>query len=383
MSTNTLGVFNPIFYAQEALIILSNAMGMANRVHRGYETERRSFSRGQTISIARPSSFTAEDAPSTAQNIVTGTVDITLSNWKEVKFELTDKELAWTTERIIAEHITPAAIALAENVDDALCGLAKQVPWHYDLNATPGSVVADVTGPRAVLFGNGVPMKDPRNLHFMVDGTMENGLLANSAFTTFNGAGSEGQSSQITGALGQRFGMGFFANQNVASHTKGTASTGTLAVNGTPALGATTINLDAVSVTGTLVPGDTFVIAGNTQRYAITNTVTAGSNAFAAVTFTPGLAAAPSDDAVVTVSLDNHTMNLAFHRNFAALAMAPLPEMGNELGAKVQTVTDPITGLSIRSRIFYVGDTSTVKVALDILYGYKLLDGNLAVRARG
>ena len=82
---NTLGVYDPIFYAQEALIHLENALGLANRVHRGYDEERKSFGKGQTISIRKPSTFTVEDAPSTAQDLDTEYVDITLNNWKEVK----------------------------------------------------------------------------------------------------------------------------------------------------------------------------------------------------------------------------------------------------------------------------------------------------------
>ena len=60
--------------------------------------------------------------------------------------------------------------------------------------------------------------------------------------------------------------------------------------------------------------------------------------------------------------------------------MAPLPELPDELGAKVATVSDPVTGLSVRSRIYYVGDSSEVHVALDVLYGVKTLDNNMAVR---
>ena len=62
------------------------------------------------------------------------------------------------------------------------------------------------------------------------------------------------------------------------------------------------------------MPGDSFVIAGNTQRYAITNTVTAAANAFVGVTFTPALVAAAANNAVVTLLVDTHAANLAFHR---------------------------------------------------------------------
>ncbi|OPZ31640.1 MAG: P22 coat protein - gene protein 5 [Synergistetes bacterium ADurb.BinA166] len=72
---------------------------------------------------------------------------------------------------------------------------------------------------------------------------------------------------------------------------------------------------------------------------------------------------------------------LAFHRHAFALAMAPLSDMGGRLGAQIATVADPVTNLSIRSRLWYEGDTSTVKVALDALWGVQVLNPNLAVRA--
>lgn len=382
--TNTLGVYNPIFYAQEALIQLESALGMAGRVHRGFDEERKSANKGDTINIRRPSTFTAQNAPSTAQDLDTETVAMVLDQWKEVKFKLTDKELAYTGERIINDHIRPAAYALADNVDQALNALYADIPWLYSLNASPGSVVTDVTGPRKVLFDNGVPIGDSSNMFYEVDGTLEAGLLANSAFGQWQGAGPTGQATQVRGAMGERFGLNFFANQNVtAGHTSGTASATTLAVLADTSKGATTIGLDAGSVTGTVVPGDSFVIAGNTQRYAITNTVTAATNAFAGVTFTPPLAADAAEDAVVTLTTSDSTAeNIAFHRNAFGLGMAPLPDSARELGAKVETVQDPITGLSLRARVYYVGDSSEVHVALDILYGVKTLDPNLAVRCR-
>lgn len=381
--TNTLGVYNPIFYAQEALIQLEKALGMAGRVHRGFEAERKSANLGDTISIRRPSTFTAAAAPSVAQDISTQTVQIVLSSWKEVKFALTDKELAYTGDRIINDHIRPAAYALADDIDQALNALYKDVPWFYDLSGTP--VVADVIGPRKILFDNGVPIGDPAMVHYEIDSTFEAGLLGLSAFSQQQGAGDQGVSTQMRGSLGPKYGFEMFANQNVATHTKGTCNDGALQVKGATTKGATTIGLDAVDggVTGTLVAGDTFVIAGNTQRYAVTATATASGNEFVGVTFTPPLAQDHADNDAVTVRLDNHTADLAFHRNAFALAMAPLPEMGNELGAKVFTATDPVTGLSIRARVFYIGDSSKVVVALDTLYGVKTLDPNLAVRACG
>jgi len=378
---NTLGVYNPIFYAQEALIALEKALGMAARVHLGYDEERRSFQRGETVNIRRPSTFTAQNAPSAAQNVTTGTVAITLDQWKEVKFALTDKELAFTGERIINDHIRPAAYALADNIDQALAGLYVKIPWYYDLHAT--GEVADLTGPRKILFDCKVPLVDIGNVHYMMDGTLEQHMLNQAAFSQQQGAGDEGVTTQRRGSLGTKFGFECFSNQNVKTHTAGTfACAAPLVKTGWTAGDVAGTIYHASALTGTLTAGDSFVVAGNTQRYVVLALATAGSNEIA-VTFYPALAADAAGDAAVTVRADSHSANLAFHRNAFALVTAPLSEMGNELGARIATVQDPITGLSLRSRLYYIPDSSLVNVALDVLYGYTCLDPNLACRCCG
>lgn len=379
MATNTLSVYDPIFYAQEALIALEKSLGMAGLVHRGYEKNPQE--RGSIISIKAPATFAAQDAPSSAQNLVASEVQIVLDKWKEVKFELTDKELSATGEQIINDHIRPAAYALADEIDQELLKLYKFVPWYFDVTAT--AAPSDLINARKILRDNKVPLNDG-NLFAVVDSDMEADLLANAAFTQYTGAGETGVASQLQGSLGRRFGMEILASQNIQSHTKGTASTGTLAVNNAAgyAAGTTALALDAVAVTGTLVAGDSLVFAGHSQRYVVTATATAAGNAFASVSIFPALKAAVADDEVVTVNLDNHSACLAFHRNSFALATAPLSELGGQLGAKVATIVDPLTRLSLRSRMFYVGDSSKVVVALDVLYGVKTLEPNRAVRLR-
>lgn len=379
----TLGSYNPVLYANEALIHLENALGMARRVHRGFDRERQSFDKGDTINIRKPSQLTVNNAPATAEDLVTETVVITLDQWKEVKFKLTDQELAWSDERIIAEHIKPAAYKLADSIDLALSGLTADIPWFYDLADT--KVVADVIQPRKVMFDNGVPLNDPAKLHYMVNGHQEAGFLGLSAFTQHQGAGDLGVNAQMRGSLGTKYGVEIFANQNVITHTKGTCDDVALLVDGTVAKGLNTLTIDAADagVTGTLVPGDSFSIAGHTQRYAITNTVTAASNEFVGVTFVPSLEAEATDGDVVTPRLDTHTANVMFHENAFALVMAKLPDqLASELGAKVATVQHD-SGLAIRSRIYYIGNSSVVHVALDVLYGIKTLDPNMGVIGAG
>ncbi|MEI8186095.1 MAG: P22 phage major capsid protein family protein [Chlorobiaceae bacterium] len=378
MATNVLGIYDPLFYANEALIALESALGMSGRVHRGYDKD--SKAKGSTIEIKKPGIFTAMDAPSYDQNIETTYVEMKLDQWKEVKFSLTDKELSFTGDQIISDHIRPAVYALAKDIDTKLNSLASYVPWYVDAQSVTS--IDDLTNISQVMFDNKVAMDDG-SLHLEVGSTLRGGFQK--VFANNNVAGTSAQDVLKTGHIGTWLGYEIFGNQNVGTHTKGTCSAATLAVNGALGKGASFISLDASAVTGTLLLGDTFSIAGDSQRYAVVNDtpVTASGNCFAGVQIYPPLAQAVADNAVVTVSLMNFTNNIAFHRNAFALAMAPLSDVGEQLGnARVATVSDPVSKLAMRSRIWYAPDTSAVKVALDVLYGVKCLDPNMACLLR-
>lgn len=378
---NVLGAYDPIFYAQEALILLEKSLGMASRVFRGYD--RTPQDRGSTITIRKPSTFSVQDAPSTAQDVATEQASIVLNQWKEVKFALSDKELTYTGEQIINEHIRPAAYALADYIDQQLFALYKDIPWFTGSAGTTPNSVSAITAARKALFDNKVPFQDPNMLHLVVDSAAEAEFLALPAFSQYQGAGDDGARTQFNGSLGRKFGLEISANQNVPTHTKGTASTTACTLTGAHAKGVTSISIGAGSLTGTLVPGDSLVIAGNTQRYAVTNTNTASGNAMTAVGIFPALAQAYSGGESVTLTLQNGVRNLAFHRNAFALATAPLSDLGDGVGARIATVQDPLTGLSLRARLWYEGDSSKIKVALDILFGLKTLDANLAAALLG
>jgi hypothetical protein len=375
--SNTLSSYDPLFYAQEGLIALEKALGLANRVHRGYDKSPRT--KGSVIDIRVPSVFTAANAPATAADITATNVQINLDQWKEVKFKLTDKELSATQDDIINEHIRPAAYALADNIDQAIAAQYYLIPWIEAAEST--AAVSDIVNCRKILFDNGVPMNDGM-LYFMVSPTIEAEFLQQSAFAQWSGAGATGEATQRTAVFGNRYGFEFFANQNAPSYTAGALSAGTqLQLNANITAGATsTVFKDSGgSLTGTVKAGDTFVIAGHSQRYAVTADATASSN-LVSVSFSPAAATDYTASDNVTESQTTSTQSLAFHRNFLALAMAPLPEHGNQLGAKIASLADPKTGLALRSRMYYVGDSSEVHVALDVLYGVKVLDGNRAVR---
>ena len=394
IGSTTLGVYNPIFYANEALIHLEKALGMASRVHRGFDSERQAFGKGDTINIRRPDTFSVQTGGTAASaGVATETVAISLDQWKEVKFALTDKELAFSGDRLISDHIAPAAYALADNIDQALVAL------HLDAgNAAVwggSNPITDITTARKAMFDAAVPM-DAGSMHMMLSGEMERQALANSAFSQWQGAGDAGVSTQLRGSLGTKFGFECFSNQNALGEASGDQTYFAYGNNDDYAAQTTAAYAKGVSSIAIDGAGNSKVWADNspvkirmtngqdhytTLSAAVTTHASAGT---ATLSLNDPLRHAVADDAAVvylgTGNSKNVETGLAFHKNAFALAMAPLPEIGNELGAKVATVSDPVTGLSLRSRVYYVGDSSQVHVALDVLYGVKTLDAAMACR---
>lgn len=383
--SNNINPYDPIWYVNEALIQLEKSLGLAARVFRG--VDKNPQQPGSTIQLRRPGTFTAADAPSVAQDIKPDSLQVSLNYWREVKFSLTDKEISYGGERIIEDHIRPAAVALADDIDTKLVALYKYVPYFNSVTLS-SATVADVLAARRTLFTNRAPMSD---LHFMVDGYLEEKLLGLAAFSQYQGAGQLGADTQMRGTLGTRYGFEFFSNQNVPSHLSGTSADVDGAVDygsgttGVYPVGATTVHIDGVTSGGTAKAGDIITFTGDSQAYAITADVTFTSGE-GDVTIDPPLKKALDENQVCAIGFPSasggtKTQNIAFHRNAFCLAMAPLPRTGDGLGARMAVQVDPVSQLALRSRIWYDGDTSKVLVALDCLYGVKCLDGNLAVRA--
>lgn len=379
--SNTLGNYDPIFYAQEALIQLHKALGLAGRCHRGYEPTPQT--KGSTINITRPSVFAATNVNTatggTIQDLSPENVSIVLDTWKEVKFALSDKELTFTKEKIITDHIAPAAYAIADAVDQSLAGLYKYIPWKTAITGTPA--IADITLARNTLFDLKCPMDE--RLHIMVDGAVEAGFLNLAAFHTSEGAGSQGVDTQMRGTLGRKFGFEIFANQNAPAHTSGTMADTAGALNAGYAAGVETIVVKSLTDGQTVEEGDIITITGDPQNYVVTSGGTVATTL--SLDIYPPLKQAALANAVVTVTLPSGTgatknQCMAFHHDAFALAMAPLSDIGSVLGARVATISDPVSNLSIRSRIWYDADLSTVKIGLDALWGVKMLNPNLAVR---
>jgi hypothetical protein len=389
---NYIDPYNPIFYAQETLMALENALGYAARVHRGFDAERRTFNKGQVIQISKPSTFTTQaGGTGTAQDLNPELTQINLNNFREVKFQVTDVQGAYTGEKIISDHINPAAYAIAAYIDAQLAALRKDIPWSYDGLDAKTYNSSDITGTRKVLRDiAGTVVDNPQDVHFAVDSTMEQKFLDMNIFHQAQVTGQGNNAPLFNGSLGTRFGAEFFTNQSATQHTSGTVvSAGTDvagAVNGPHAIRATSLAVNGFSLVETFKKGDSIVIAGHTQRYTVAADATLAAGA-GTLTIFPGLKVAlagaevvtAEDGTVANVQASSYYPSTMFHKNAFALAFAKLPETGNKAGALMASVQDPTSGIAVRSRIAYVDTTAAVNVTLDVLFGVKTLDPNLAV----
>lgn len=391
--SNALGNYDPNFYAAQALVQLEKVLGMASRVYRGYDKEPQQL--GSVINLRRPTYFAAQSMPISTANTTdlnTDSVAITLDQWFGVQFALTDKELSYTSERIINEHIRPAAIAVADKIDQSLNAKATEIPWYYvaQNTGTATNQITDIPAVRRRLFDNQVPTSD---IHLEFNGEREQYFLSCDTFNRYQNAGQT--VTQERGTLGEKFGFEIFANQNVGAQPAGGnfAVTGGTLTCATATVGSTSLSLAAATCAGSLVVGD-IVQVGNTgtdglsglafsanRNFVVTANATAAGNAIT-VTVSPKVSTAISAGAVSAVKLQSSSKfdNLGFHRNAFALAMAPLPETANRMGAIVASVADPITGLSLRVTMWYQGADAKVYIRIDALWGVKVLQPDAAVR---
>lgn len=389
---NTLGNFNVPLFAATALDILMNSLSTPRRVNRAYESERRAFDKGDVVNIRRPSTFTVYDAPigTSADDLKTESVQIALDQYKETKMAVTDRELAYTTEQIIREHISPMAYALGNSVDAALLAQSYLIPHCQQITAASAGIEV-LTGADRIMRENRVPDDGPSRRHYAANPRVWERWIGNAAFAQHQGAAAGGVATQETAQLAQKYGFQPYPTNNglaVAAQATPTVTTGL--TNGAHDKGATSIALDATTFTGTLAAGMVIQIgaeastagqAYNQQLYSVTANVTASGNA-ATVSISPPLRADVADGVAWTVKVNAaaaaYQTELAFHSDCLALCMVPLP--GAAPGAEIQTATDAASGVSVRARYYYDGHLAKRFFAMDILYGVKVLNADLGVR---
>jgi len=408
-------LITPSIIAKEALVQLENNLGMANNVHREYKKE---FVKvGDTVSIRKPVKFYAADGKTRVnQDVEEANTSITVDKQKHVSWKFSSKDLTLTVEDYSERYIKPAMIALANTIDRSGHNQYTNV---WNLVGTPGTTPANFAAMAAAA---------QRMDEMAVSTDMRRAMLNPAAGYAIAGSAtalymnSVNQQAYRKGSIGEIAGLETFRSQNVVSHTVG-AYGGTPLVNGasqnvTYAASKSTNSQSLVTdgwtadTTGILKAGDVFTIAGvyamnpvpgegttgklqmpYLQEFTVLADADSGATTGpATLTISPAIitsgpyqtvSAAPADNAVITVKTGTastaYPQNLAFHKNAFALVTCPL-ELPDGVEFKAR---ETHKGLSVRVVKQYSIDADDDIIRLDVLYGWKSIYPDLAVRITG
>ncbi len=358
----------PEVIAREALLVLENNLVMANLVHRDYANE---FAQvGDTVTVRKPATFAAKNFAGaiSRQDVSEGSVAVKIDRHRDVSFAVSAKELTLDIADFSAQLIAPAMRAIAQAVDSDLLNEVANVAASVTATASPTDL-KDIANLSKTLDMAKVPL-DQRRLVMSPTHKYNYATTDNLSHVAFSGNGD----TLRQGQLGRLYSLDTYMDQNCPESVAITPGTATAySITGTQ--GATTVALSGVTpTTATIKAGDCFILDG--YRYYFTEDKTASSGAVSSIGVDCELVETYTAKAAYVAS-DVHS--LAFHRNAIALVTRPL---ALPMGAGHAAIMDN-KGLGVRVVYGYDQDSKTDTVSLDVIYGIKLLDSDMAVKLVG
>lgn len=361
----------PDIIAQEALMVLQSNLVAAELVYRDYVTEFTGAKVGDTVTIRKPATFTAQEFTGQVviQNANEQGIPLVLEKHFDVTFQVTSKQWTLDLNSFSEQLIQPAMLAIAEGVDRYL--LSKAADINNTAVVAGMTTLADLTKIDLALNTNRVPVA-PRNV--IISPTIKASMMQIDAVHRADIRADGGQALR-NASLGHIMGMDWYMSQNIG---KTVGPGGAPAVNGAVAAGATTMNVDGATAAGLIAAGDAFTVAGVTGIFTITNqAIVDGTGAVVGVKFAPQAPAGGfADNAAITFGSGSGTSAVAFHPNAFALCVVPLElPRGAADSGYIQA-----NGMGVRVVSGYDVGTKVDTISLDLLVGAKAIDPRLAVK---
>jgi len=311
--------------------------------------------RGDTVVVPIPSQRSDSDVtdvvpsntPPAPSDITPRYASVTLSNWKKVNFALTDFEVSKLSAGTMSDEFSGAIDVLAGNI---IRSVMANYTGIYQYAGTAGttpfaSSTASAASARKLLNISGAPME---NRAMILNFDADANAIGLSLFQQYLQKGDTETLKE--GTIKRALGFDWAVDGYLPTFTGGTLSNGTskaALVNGAATVGVSTINIDSGTLTGTLVVGDLFTVAGDTQQYVCTIARTASGNAITGLTFSPAAKVAWADNAVITFVASHDVAGLALHRQALAFASKPLDDVTLEGGSQIRQIPDPVSGLTL------------------------------------
>ena len=379
--------------AKEAVAILENMLSFSSMVNRDWEDEftqnmTRGYAPGQTINIKRPPRYTYRDGRvAVPQGTVESTIPLTLSQGG-TDLQFTSGERTLSLQKL-EDKLTAAMATVANEIDRRGLDMARLT--SNNVIGTPGTApntqllaLQAVTGLNQRMDEMGAPRDRRRGLILSpaLNAPMVVGMAG-----MFNA--SDTLSKQFKqGMMVDSLGLAYAMDQNVQTHTNGTANVTTNTVNGAGQSGST-ITVNALNGTVTRGTKITFanVFAVNPQSRQSTGTLmqftvtadAAGSATTLAIS--PALVpsgafqnvtTSPANSAGITVfgtASGSYSFNPAFHKDAFTLAMVPMWAPAGGKGV-VDVSQVEYKGFRLKVTEFYDGMADVSIMRLDVLYGW-------------
>ncbi len=363
--------------ARKALPRLMDELVFPSLVYKDYSD---SFSElGDTVQVRKPVLLTASEFDQAAgvdyQDINESSVDVKLDKLATVDVAAGAIESAvslGSEEALERDFIEPAIHALAEKINNDGLMLYRDVPYCVGTAGTPIGTLNDLSLIRKKMNDMRIPSA---NRVAVLDSEADAALITVPALVNAEKSGDTKALRQ--GCLGRVFGVDYYMSQAVKKHVSGLSSANGLKLSAAVSAGADSLSLTASSLTGKLVKGDLLLIGSDT--YTVTqDSASASSNAISGVKVYPLLKAYAANTSVTPIA--SHTAGLAFDPSAFAFVTRPLI---NPNGRGVESYVTSFGGVSLRVTKGYDQKYKKSTYSMDVLYGYRTVYPELAVRILG
>jgi len=386
---------------REALRILHEKLSFIGTINHEYSKEYATTGAkiGSSLKIRKPNRYTIRNGASMSIQDVTETSEtLVMATQKGVDLDFTSVDLTLKLDDFSKRIIQPAMAVLATNIEKDVFNVYKEV---YNLVGTPGTTPSTlkVFLDARTKLNQFVAPKDT-NRCVQID-SVAGGATIDTLKGLFHS--SEQIAEQYReGMMGRIAGFNFYENDVVPVHTN-LLQAGTPLVNGASQTGASLIT-DGWTANTTIAQGTVFTLAAVhavhpetrvaypfLQQFVVTADATADGTGNATLSISPSITtsgatqtvnASPADNAALTLvgsASTAYTQHLAYHRDAFAFVSADL-EMPQNRDFSARVVYD---GISMRIVKDYAITTDTFPCRVDVLYGYKCIRPELAVRIIG
>ena len=393
---NTL--LSPTIITREALRILHANLNFVGNINKQYDDQfanggaSPSGKIGPSLTIRMPNQFTVRTGANLSSQDVTETSQVlTVSTQKGVDFTFSSQDLTLTIDEFSQRYLKPAMAVLATNIESDALGMVKDVYNAVDDNAAALSY-KDIANGRKML-----------NLYLAPDDGERCGTLTPSHVVSFLDAIKGFFNPQesvsrpyLMGKIGKVNGINTYENTVLAPFQSGTAAattgyTATLASGSATAVmatGTTTFKKGDIVTFSTVnaVDPESKADRGFLQQFVVTADYAGGAGSMS-ISPTPVTTGAAQNVTAIGAGLTVvkigggasalYQQSVLFHPEAFTFVSADLVDVSKFGAWGARQVMD---GISMRIARQYDISTDTIPCRLDVLYGYKTLRPQLAVR---